>query len=51
MGRQFEGCVTKEGMNGGEPRVAAANAHSTPRFQVLEESHDQRRVNLLEVQV
>ena len=51
MAGQFEGREPKEGMNSRKPRVAAASAHSTLGFQLLEESHDQRRIDLLELQV
>lgn len=38
-------------MNRRKPRVPAAKAYAALCFQFLEESHDQRRIDLLELQV
>ena len=51
VGRQLEGREPEERMDGGKPQVAAADAHAARRFQVVEEINDQRRVDLLELQI
>jgi len=48
--RRLERRKAKEGMDRGESQVATSNADAAPLLQVIEERHDQGRIDLLEVQ-
>ena len=48
MAWQLERHVTKERMNRGEAQIATANGYTSVFFQIFQESHDQRCVDLLE---
>ena len=48
MGWRFEGCVAKEGTDGGESQVAAAGRNAARVLHVLQECGNQRCVDLLE---
>ena len=47
---RLEGGVTKEGVDRGEAQITAANAHALTLLQVIQKRHDQRGIDLLEVQ-
>jgi hypothetical protein len=49
VGRSLERGVAKEGLEGGEPQIPAANAQ-TVLLQATQKRHDQRGVNRLEVE-
>ena len=50
VGGGLEGRVPKEGMERGEPQIPAANAQAVLLLQAIQKRHNQRGVDLLEVQ-
>ena len=51
MSRRFESRVTKEGMNRCEAQISRCERSRLGASQVLQKRHDQRRIDLLEVQL
>ena len=50
MGRCFESGVVKEGMDCREAQIASANADALVLLKLIEERHNQRRIDVLQVQ-
>ena len=50
VGWRLEGSVSKEGMERGEAQIPTADAQAVMLLQVIQKRHDQRGVDLLEVQ-
>ena len=50
MSGGFEGGVSKEGVDGREPKIPAPHAQSSILLHVIEKRHDQRRIDRLEGQ-
>src|SRR5437660_411109 len=48
VGRGFEGGISKKGVDGGQPQIAAAYTQAPMLLQVIEKSNDQGRVDRLQ---
>jgi hypothetical protein len=50
MGGYLEGRVAKEGVDSGQAYIPAAHAQPSMLLEMIEKRHDQRRIDLLELQ-
>jgi hypothetical protein len=50
VGWRLEGGVPEEGMDRGQPQITAPNAQALLLLQAIQKRHDQRGVDLIEVQ-
>ena len=50
VGWHFEGSVPEEGMDRRQPQIPAANAQALMLVQAIQERHDQRGIDFLEVE-
>src|SRR5215472_8718646 len=51
MSRDLESCESKEGVESGQAQIAAARADASMLFQIVQKRRDQRRIDLLKVQL
>jgi hypothetical protein len=51
MGWHFKGCITKEGVNRSQPQVTAPGAQRVILFEMIEERHNQWRIDLFEGEI